>query len=118
MTSSGNTKNQSYTIRALYEIIKPNLLVKDKDLIHFINTMNDAILDEYNNLKKSVNLNIHDISNRFEHYTIVFMMIRSIMRDANISNYNDKAREITDLFLVDILKKKQPPNQSLSTEDE
>ena len=50
---TGDTKNENYSTRALYDVIKLSLLVKDKDLMHFIKTMNDTILEEFNKIKKS-----------------------------------------------------------------
>lgn len=120
MAMSGSTKNENYSIRALYEVIKLNLLMKDKDLVNFVRTMNDSILEDFNKIKASINLSIHDITNRYENYAIVFMMIRSILRDANITNYNDKAKDITNFFLIDELNKKEnkPPQSSIYDDED
>jgi len=117
--TTGTTKNDNYSIRALYEVIKLNLLMKDKDLIHFVRTMNDSIVDDFKKVKTNNNLSIRDITDKYENYAIVFMMIRSILRDANITNYNDKTREITNFFLTDELGKKggKPPQSSVYDED-
>lgn len=115
MTRSRNTKNENYSIRALYEVIKLNLLMKDKDLVHFIRTMNDNILDDFNKVKNNKNLTIHEITDKYENYAIVFMMIRSLLRDVNIQNYNDKAGDITNYFLTDELSKKGGKSSQSST---
>lgn len=109
---TGNTKNETYSVRALYEVIKLNLLMKDKELIHFIRTMNDNIIFDFERIKKNQRIDLNELSNNFENYTIVFMMIRNIMQDANISSYQEKTREITNYFLTDELYKKSENNQS------
>lgn len=109
---TGNTKNETYSVRALYEVIKLNLLMKDKELIHFIRTMNDNIIFDFESIKKNQRIDLNELSNNFENYTIVFMMIRNIMQDANISSYQEKTREITNYFLTDELYKKSENNQS------
>ena len=109
---TGNTKNETYSVRALYEVIKLNLLMKDKDLIHFIRTMNDNIIFDFERIKKNQRIDLNELSNNFENYTIVFMMIRNIMQDANISSYQEKTREITNYFLTDELYKKSENKES------
>lgn len=109
---TGNTKNETYSVRALYEVIKLNLLMKDKELIHFIRTMNDNIIFDFERIKKNQRIDLNELSNNFENYTIVFMMIRNIMQDANISSYQEKTREITNYFLTDELYKKSENSQS------
>jgi len=113
---SGDT---TYTTRALYEVIKGNLLMKDKDLLHFIRTMNDNILDDVKKIKSYPNLSINDITNRYENYAIVYMMVKSLIRGAGISNYVEKSREITDFFLKDVLDNKpgKPPSSVYDDED-
>lgn len=104
---TGNT----YTTKALYDVIKLSLLMKDKDLVYFIKTMNDNILDDVKKIKKSGKLTTNEIINMYESYTIVLIMIRSILQEAGINQ--DKAREITDFFLTDELRKKKnklPPS--------
>lgn len=93
--------------------------MKDKDLVHFVRTMNNNILEDFNKVKGS-NLSIYDITNRYENYAIVFMMVRSILRDANITDYNEKATEITNFFLTDELTKKEdkPPQSSVYDDED
>lgn len=120
MATSGSTRSDNYSIRALYEVIKLNLLIKDKDLVHFVRTMNDNIIEDFNKVKNNPNLSIHEITNKYENYAIVFMMVRSLMRDVNISDYNDKARDITNFFLTDELTKKEnkPPQSSVYDDED
>lgn len=120
MATSGSTRSDNYSIRALYEVIKLNLLMKDKDLVHFMRTMNDNIVDDFNKVKNNPNLSIHEITNRYENYAIIFMMIRSILRDSNITGYNEKTREITNFFLTDELTKKgdNPPQKSVYDDED
>lgn len=118
MATGEDKKNTGYSMRALYDVIKLNLLMKDKDLVHFIHVMNDNILDDVKKIKNNSSLTINDITNRYENYTIVYMMIKSIMRTANITNYPEKAREITDMFLVDLLNTKGPEKSQSSVYDD
>jgi hypothetical protein len=118
MATSGDTKNEGYSMRALYEVIKHNLLIKDKDLVHFIRIMNDNISDDFKKVKGNVNLTINEITNRYENYTIVYMMVKSVMRGANITNYPEKAREITDMFLNDLLTTKPTDKPQSSVYDD
>lgn len=108
---------EGYTTRALYEVIKLNLLMKDKDLIHFIRTMNDNILEEVKKIKSN-KLSINEILNRYENYTIVFMMIKSVMKTAKISNFQDKVKDITDMLLNDLLEDKPTDNRKNRYEEE
>ena len=112
--------NKKYTTRALYEVIKNNLLIKDKDLVHFIRTMNDNIKSDFKKIKNNNKITIEEIINRFENYTIVYMMVKGIMHDANISSYQEKTREITDFLLTDELTKNKPekPQSSIYDADE
>ena len=107
---TGNTKNEPYSVRALYEVIKLNLLMKDRDLVHFIRTMNDNILDDFKSIKGSININLNDIVKNYESYTIVYMMVRAIMQEAKIVAYQERAREITNYLLTDELQKKSDKN--------
>lgn len=116
---TGSTKNETYSVRALYEVIKLSLLVKDKDLIHFIRTMNDNILEDFEKIKKTKNINLNDIIKYYENYTIVYMMVRAIMQDSNILSYQEKAREITNYFLTDELyKKSEKPSKSVYDDED
>ena len=116
---TGNTKNEPYSVRALYEVIKLNLLMRDKDLVHFIRTMNDNILEDFEKIKKTTNINLNDIIKYYENYTIVFMMVRAIMQEANISYYQEKTREITNYFLTDELHKKlEKPSKSVYDDED
>lgn len=116
---SGKKNNNNYTVRALYDVIKLNLLMKDRDLVHFIRTMNDNILDDFNKIKKNTTIGLSDIINNYENYTIVYMMVRSIMQDANISAYQERAREITNYLLIDELQKKpDKPSKSVYGEED
>lgn len=108
---------EGYTTRALYEVIKLNLLMKDKDLIHFIRTMNENILEEFKKIKSN-KLGVNEILNRYENYTIVFMMIKSVMKTAKISNFQDKVKDITDMLLNDLLEDKPVDNRKNKYEDE
>ena len=117
MTDS--TKNETYSVRALYEVIKFNLLMKDRDLVHFIRTMNDNILEDFEKIKKTSNINLNDIIKYYENYTIVFMMVRAIMQESSISSYQEKAREITNYFLTDELyKKSEKPTKSVYDDED
>jgi len=108
-----------YTVRALYEVIKLNLLLKDKTLVHFIRTMNDNILEEFEKLQKNITLPLNDIMKHYENYTIVFMMVRAIMQEANISEYQEKTREITNYLLKDELhKKSEKPSKSVYDDED
>ena len=116
---TGNTKNETYSVRALYEVIKLSLLMRDKDLIHFIRTMNDNIIEDFEKIKKNPTIPLNDIIKYYENYTIVFMMIRAIMQEANISAYQEKTREITNFFLTDELhKKSEKPSSSIYDNDD
>ena len=108
---------EGYTTRALYEVIKLNLLMKDKDLIHFIHAMNDNILEEFKKIKSN-KISINEILNRYENYTIVFMMIKSVMKTAIISNVQDNVKDITDMLLNDMLEDKPVNNSKNRYEDE
>lgn len=109
----------SYSVRALYDVIKISLLLKDKDLVHFIRTMNDNILEEFEKLQKNINLPLNDIMNKYENYSIVFMMVRSIMYEAHISGYQEKTREITNYLLTDELyKKSDKPTKSVYDDED
>lgn len=118
MATSGNTKNDIYTMKALYDVIKLNLLMKDRDLVHFIRTMNNNIRDDFKKIKASPNMSTTDIINRYENYTIVYMMVKSIMRNVKITNYTEKAREITNMLLTDELKIKNSEKPQSSTYDD
>jgi uncharacterized membrane protein YheB (UPF0754 family) len=109
---------EEYSTKALYDVIRHSLLVKDKDLMHFIRTMNDNILDDIKKLKKLDRLSINDILDRFESYGIVIMMVRRILQDAKISMYQEKSREITDYLLNDELSKNKEKPSSPSYYDE
>jgi hypothetical protein len=116
---TGNTKNETYSVRALYEVIKLSLLMRDKDLVHFIRTMNDNIIEDFEKIKKKSNITLNDIIKYYENYTIVFMMVRAIMQEANISTYQEKAREITNYLLTDELhKKSEKPSSSIYNNDD
>jgi len=116
---TGTTKNETYSVRALYEVIKLNLLMRDRDLVHFIRTMNDNILEDFEKIKKNTNINLNDIIKYYENYTIVFMMVRAIMQESNISSYQEKAREITNYFLTDELyKKSEKPTKSVYDDED
>ena len=94
-----------YSVRALYDIIKVHLLLKNKDLVRFVRVTNDEILSDFNKIKNKSNMPLNDIINKHESYTIVYMMIRGIMADANINKHQENAREITNMFLEDELEK-------------
>jgi hypothetical protein len=97
---------EEYSTKALYDVIKLNLLLKDKDLLRFIRTSNDEILAEYKKIKNKPSLTLNDITNKYESYTIVYMTIRGIMANVNIVKHQEVAREITNLFLNDVLEEK------------
>lgn len=119
MVMTGNTKNENYSVRALYEVIKNSLLMRDRDLVHFIRTMNDNIIEDFDKIKKNTTITLNDIIRYYENYTIVYMMIRAIMQEANITSYQEKAREITNFFLTDELhKKSEKPSSSVYDNDE
>jgi hypothetical protein len=103
---------EEYSTKALYDVIRHNLLLRDKDLIHFIKTMNDNILDDIKKMKKNNRLSIDEIFDRFESYGIVIMMVRRIMQEAKISMYQEKSREIADYLLNDELTKKEKPSNN------
>ena len=107
-----------YTTRALYDVIKISLLMKDKDLVHFIRTVDESINGEFKKIKTS-SLSIEDMIMKYENYAIVYIMIKNIMRDAKISDYHDKVKEIVDYFLTDELSKpKEKPKSSYNYGDE
>lgn len=107
-----------YTTRALYDVIKMSLLMKDKDLVHFIRTVDDSINSEFKKVKTS-SLTIEDIIMKYENYAIVYIMIKNIMRDAKISDYHSKVKEIVEYFLTDELNKpKEKPKSSYNYGDE
>jgi hypothetical protein len=111
MTSSTNN-NDGYSVRALYDVIRFSLLTKDKELIHFIRTMNDNIVDDFEKIKKNNRLSLDDIFKKYENYAIVYMMIRHILEEAKISSFIENARDITNFFLTDELQKKNNKPQS------
>lgn len=92
--------------------------MKDRDLVHFIRTMNDNILDDFNKIKKNTNINLNDIINHYENYAIVYMMVRTIMQEVKISTHQEKTREITNYLLTDELQKKPEKPTKLTYEDE
>jgi hypothetical protein len=108
MTDNGN-KN-GYSVRALYEVIKFSLLMKDRDLVHFLRTMNDNILFDFEKIKKNSKINLGDIMRHYENYTIVYMMVNAIMQNAKITSHQEKTREITNYLLTDELQKKSDKN--------
>ena len=67
MTNSTNNKD-GYSVRALYDVIRFSLLTKDKELIHFVRTMNDNILDDFEKIKKNNRLNLDEIFKKYESY--------------------------------------------------
>jgi hypothetical protein len=85
---------EEYSTKALYDVIKLNLLLKDKDLLRFIRTSNDEILAEYKKIKNKPSLTLNDITNKYESYTIVYMTIRGIMANVNIV----KHQEVNDVL--------------------
>jgi hypothetical protein len=97
---------EEYSTKALYDVIKVNLLLKDRDLLRFVRTSNDEILAEYKKIKNKPSLTLNDITNKYESYTIVYMTIRGIMANANIVKHQEVSREITNLFLNDVLEEK------------
>jgi len=111
MTSSTNNKD-GYSVRALYDVIRFSLLTKDKDLIHFVRTMNNDIVDDFEKIKKNNRLNLDEIFKKYESYSIVYMMIRQILEDAKISTFIENTRDITNFFLTDELQKKNNKPQS------
>jgi hypothetical protein len=116
---TGTTKNETYSVRALYEVIKLSLLMKDRNLVHFLRIMNDNILEEFEKIQKGANINLNDIVKHYENYTIVFMMVRAIMQEANISYYQEKTREITNYLLNDELhKKSEKPTKSVYDDED
>jgi|688.fasta_scaffold03964_30 hypothetical protein len=116
---TGTTKNETYSVRALYEVIKLSLLMRDRDLVHFIRTMNDNIIEDFEKIKKNPNTPLNDIIKYYENYTIVFMMIRAIMQEANISFYQEKTREVTNYFLTDELYiKSEKPSKSVYDDED
>ena len=64
-----------YTTRALYDVIKISLLMKDKDLVHFIRTVDESINGEFKKIKTS-SLSIEDMIMKYENYAIVYIMIK------------------------------------------
>lgn len=117
MTNSTNNKD-GYSVRALYDVIRFSLLTKDKELIHFVRTMNDNILDDFEKIKKNNRLNLDEIFKKYESYSIVYMMIRHILEEAKISSFIENTRDITNFFLVDELQKKKNKPQSPMYGDE
>lgn len=95
-----------YSVRALYDVIRVHLLLNNKDLVRFIRVTNDEILSEYKKIKNKPHIPLNDIINKYENYTIVYMMVRGIMSDANIVKHQESAREITNLLLNDELEEK------------
>lgn len=111
--------NNNYSVRALYEVIKYSLLLKDKDLVHFIRTMGDNIISDFKKIKKNPNITIEQIDNKYENYIIVYMMVKNIMRGVKITNYQDMARDITDFLLKDeLLSKPDAPPTSIYDKDD
>lgn len=106
-----------FTTKSLYEVIKPNLLMKDKDLMHFIRVMNDNILYDFQKIKNN-KLNVDLILDKYENYAIVFMTIKSIMKTYKISNTQDMVKEISDMFLDDLLEDKSVIVNNSKFEDE
>ena len=108
-----------YTTKSLYDVIKISLLIRDRDLNHFINTMNDEIIDDYNKIKNKSNLTLNDIINKYENYTIVYRTIRGLMAEVNITKHQEKAREITNMYLDDklIFKSNEKPKNSYEGDD-
>jgi len=116
-TISASTIDDSYTIKSLYEVIKLNLLSRDKDLMRFIRTSNNILVDEFKKIKGSHNILVSDIMSHHENYSITYMMIKNILRENKITNYNSKVREITDLFLKDVLNFTNKKSTNYSEDD-
>jgi len=109
-----------YSVSGLYDIIRTNLLLKNKDLIRYIRVTNDDILTDYKTIKSKPHIPLNDILDKYESYGIVYMTIRGIMADANISKYQENTREITNLFLNDELEQNSnnKPSSSVYDSDE
>jgi hypothetical protein len=111
--------NNEYSVRALYEVIKYNLLLKDRDLVHFIRTMGDNIINDVKKINKTPNITLEEINNKYENYIIVYMMVKNIMKSVKISNYQENARDITDFLLKDeLFSKPDKPKSSIYDNDE
>jgi hypothetical protein len=99
-----------YTISSLYDVIKNTLLFKDKDLMRFLLTMNESLLIDFKKIKKMNKISHSEIISRYETYSIVYLMIRNILRENNINNFDVMGFEITNLFLKDKLVEKENKN--------
>ena len=119
-SNNNNIKsNNEYSVRALYEVIKYNLLLKDRDLVHFIRTMGDNIINDVKKINKTPNITLEEINNKYENYIIVYMMVKNIMKSVKISNYQENARDITDFLLKDeLFSKPDKPKSSIYDNDE
>ena len=71
-----------------------------------------------NSKSGSVNINLNDIVKHYESYTIVYMMVRTIMQEAKILTHQERAREITNYLLTDELHKKSEKPSKSAYDDE
>lgn len=112
-------ENDKYDVRSLYEVIKKNLLLTNKDVKYYINALNDELVTEYQKIKKSPRLTLVEIGRQFENYYIFYLTVRRVLLEAKISTHQEYARPITDFFLEEELKfpeKKKFSNYNSDTE--
>jgi hypothetical protein len=114
---TGNYNKGDYSVRALYEVIKFSLLMKDRDLVHFLRTMNDNIVVDFERIKKNPKISLGDIMRNYENYTIVYMMVNAILQEVKITSHQEKTREITNYLLTDELQKKSNKNDKSNYND-
>jgi len=99
----------NYSIKSLYDVVRFNILLKDKDLVRFTRTMHSLIREDFEKIKLRTHLSFYDITKVYENYTIVYMIISGLLNKAKISKLDENSlREITDLYLTDELSKTTP----------
>lgn len=106
-------ENNEYSVRSLYEVVKKSLLLKDKDLKSFLNVMNDEIVFEYQKIKSNPSIDLNEINRKYDNYYHVYLTIRRLLFEADISSYHEKSRIITNFFLDDELNFPNPDKKKL-----
>jgi|694.fasta_scaffold15548_12 hypothetical protein len=96
-------KDEKYSVRSLYEVIKKSLLLSNKDIKRYINTLNDELVDEYQKIKKKDRMPLEEIIRNYDNYYVFYLTIRRVLKEANINSYQENAREICNFFLEEEL---------------
>lgn len=106
-------EENNYNVRSLYEVIKKNLLLSNKDIKYYITTLNDELVTEFQKIQKTPKLSLNEINRLYQNYYVFYLTVRRVLLEAKISTHQEYARPITDFFLQEELK--FPENKKGST---